>query len=292
MKLKKLCILFICFISFKSAIADQLTQGTGKDQPSDSVITFRNLRYAPQPDSLNGDTSSDKLLDLYLPAINNSKKLPIFVFVHGGGFAGGDKYNKTVAEICSKLASKGFAVLSINYWLSLKHNKIPGASASANMAKGVPSGGEFHPGLQMAIQNASDDLVSVFRWVKKHKKDYHLDVSKLAISGGSAGAMTVLHTAYVSGQRVLPVQAVVDLWGGLEDASVIKRKAPPVLIYHGDQDKLIHVDFGHALKKRMDEIGDTQSILHVMEGKGHAMYRYIADEKIDEIAQFLISVVD
>jgi len=291
MKTKILSLLLLFFISAGNQVIAYEPQMMNK-HIADSLTTFRNLRYAPQPDSLNGDTSSDKLLDLYLPTVAKGKKLPVFLFVHGGGFAGGDKYNKTVSEICSGLASHGFAAISINYWLTLKHNKIPGASASANMAKGIPANGEFHPGLQMAIQNASDDLVAVFEWIKKHKKEYNLDVSKVAISGGSAGAMTVLHTAYASSQKVLPVRAVVDLWGGLEDVAVIKKNAPPVLIYHGDQDKLIHVDFGHALKKGMDEIGDTQSILHVMEGKGHAMYRYIADEKIDEIAQFLDSVMD
>lgn len=278
-------------IHFSAYSADRDHMPLVEPTAADSVTVVRNLRYAPQPDSLNGDTSSDKLLDLYLP-IGKKEKLPVFVFVHGGGFAGGDKYNKTVADICSQLASQGFAVISINYWLTLKHNKIPGASATANMAKGVPADGTFHPGLQMAIGHASDDLITVFKWVKKQKKEYNLDVSRLAISGGSAGAMTVLHTAYASRQKVLPVRAVVDLWGGLEDVSVIKKGAPPVLIYHGDQDKTIHVDFGRTLKKRMDEIGNTQSLLHIMEGKGHAMYKLIGNEKISEIAQFLNQVMD
>lgn len=291
MMIKKICTLLICFVSFATQAADHNRSASVKHVGADSITTFHNLRYAPQPDSLNGDTSSDKLLDIYLPTTTKKDKLPVFVFVHGGGFAGGDKQSKSVVKICSDLASKGFAVISINYWLTLKHNKIRGASATANMSKGLQDDGRFHPGLRMAVRDASDDLVSVFKWIKKNKRKYNMDISKVAISGGSAGAMTVLHTAYASEQKVLPVQAVVDLWGGLEDASVVEKGAPPVLIYHGDQDKLIHVDYGRALKQRMDEIGDTESILHVLEGKGHALYRLIGNEKIDEIAQFLNTVM-
>lgn len=254
---------------------------------ADTLTILRDIRYAPQPDSLLGDTSSDKLLDLYLPDLVGNKKLPVFVFVHGGGFAGGDKQSASNSALCSEIASKGFAVISINYWLTLKHHKMPGTSATANMSKGLPPAGKFNPGLQMAIQNASNDLISVFEWVNNNANKYNLDISRVAISGGSAGAMTVLYTAYVSGQNVIPIKAVVDLWGGLEDVSAVKQGAPPVLIYHGDKDKLINVEFAYALKKQMDKIGDKQSELHIMEGKGHARYDIIRKEKTDEIANFL-----
>lgn len=251
---------------------------------TDSLTVYQDIRYAPQPDSLHRDTSSDKTLDLYLPVIDDSKKTPVVVFVHGGGFAGGDK--ASTSDICAALASRGFAVISINYWLTLKHHKIPGASATANMSKGIPSDRKFHPGLRSAVRNASDDVILALKWIKRHRRKYNLDINKVALSGGSAGAMTVLHTTYVSGQKVVPIKAVVDLWGGLEDVDLIKPKSPPVLIYHGDKDKLIHVDYAYALKGRMDEIGNIAS-LHIMEGKGHARYDIIKDEKIDEIAQFL-----
>ena len=55
-------------------------------------------------------------MDIYLPA-GAKGKVPLVIFVHGGGWLGNDKYadigymKKTVAEI----VSSGFALASIDY---------------------------------------------------------------------------------------------------------------------------------------------------------------------------------
>lgn len=248
-----------------------------------AVQVIRDIRYAPQPDSMKTDTSSDRLLDLYLPAVKG--KLPVFVFVHGGGFSGGDK--QQVSSLCKKIASRGIAVLSINYRLYLKHHKIPGASASANMAAGLPPTGLFNPALQHAVEVASADAQLAFRWIGSHAKQYAFNTRKIAISGGSAGAMTSLYTAYASRQKVLPVGAVINLWGGLADAAVIGKDAPPLLTFHGDQDKLINVEYAYALDKQMKQHGNV-SDLHVMKGKGHAAYKEIEMHHVPEVAAFVL----
>lgn len=279
-------LLFVTFISCaqqdaKPELAPDKTQNPGTAE----VKTYRNLRYAAKPEGFEADTSSDRLLDLYLPANPSNAKLPVFMFVHGGGFSGGDK--QAMMAFCTKLAGYGYAVLSINYRLHLKQNKIPGASASANMAKGLRPNGQFTAGLQDAVKIASDDAQMALGWIVAQAKQYSFDPQRVAISGGSAGAMTVLHTAYISNQKVVPIKAVVDLWGGLEDEKQIKKGAAPLLIYHGDKDALIHVDYAHALHNQMLKIGNTQSVLHVMEGTGHAAYNFITKEKIPEIVAFL-----
>ena len=64
----------------------------------------------------NNDTLSKHLLDIYLPP-NAKGKVPLVIFIHGGGWLGNDKYadigymKKTVAEI----VSSGFALASIDY---------------------------------------------------------------------------------------------------------------------------------------------------------------------------------
>lgn len=254
--------------------------------PADSAYTvqvIRNIRYAPQPDSMKTDTSSDRLLDLYLPAAKG--KLPVLVFVHGGGFSGGDK--RQVTALCTKIASKGIAVLSVNYRLYLKHHKVPGASASANMAAGLPPTGTFNPALQHAVEVASEDAQLVFSWIGSHAREYAFNKRKVAISGGSAGAMTSLYTAYASRQKVLPVGAVVNFWGGLADVGVIEKNAPPLLTFHGDKDKLINVAYAYALDEQMKQLGNI-SELHVMEGKGHAAYKEIESRYVPEVAAFVM----
>ncbi|MDZ7646734.1 MAG: alpha/beta hydrolase [Cytophagales bacterium] len=64
----------------------------------------------------NNDTLTKHLLDIYLPP-NTKSKVPLVIFVHGGGWLGNDKYadigymKKTVAEI----VSSGYAIASIDY---------------------------------------------------------------------------------------------------------------------------------------------------------------------------------
>ncbi len=254
------------------------------------VKAFRNLRYAEKPEAVYAaDTSSDRLLDLYLPVDEGGVKKPVILFIHGGGFGGGDK--SALEKFWRDLASNGFAVISANYRLYLKHHKTPGASASVNMAKGLRPDGKFHPELQKAVTIASDDATRVLEWIKNNAGTYQMDAQRVAVSGGSAGAMTVLHLAFASGQRVLPIRAVVNMWGGLQDASVIKVGAPPMLTFHGDQDMLIHVDYARALDEQLKKAGSV-SELHVLEGKGHAIYNIISKDYVSTIVSFLRSATD
>ncbi|NGM64324.1 alpha/beta hydrolase [Sphingobacterium sp. SGR-19] len=278
-----LSLAILCCFSAATTAAGQ-PQTAGED-----IQVHRNIRYGEKPKGIGQDTTSDRTLDLYLPE-NRAGKLPVFMFVHGGGFAGGDKGNAGTQAFCTKLAKHGFAVISINYYLTLKHEKTAGASCTANMSKGLPTKG-FHPKLQEAVKNASNDAQLALQWIKDNTDVYRFDLSSVAISGGSAGAMTALYTAYASGQTILPIQAVVNLWGGLENSNHIKSGAPALLTYHGDQDKLIHVDYAYDLEKKMKEIGSDLSETHVFQGKGHAIYNYITAEKTEEIVGFLKSVL-
>lgn len=270
----------ILFIGLGVKLSTGFAQTNGTS--SSDMKVLRNIRYGDQRTNIKQDSTSDRVLDLYLP-LAKKEKLPVFVFVHGGGFSGGDKSG--TKALCSKIASHGYAVISINYYLTLKHEKVSGASCSGNMSKGLPVKG-FHPKLGEAIKNASDDTQLALKWIKDNGKGYGLDTRSIAISGGSAGAMTALYTAYASNQKVLPIKAVVNLWGGLEDSNLIKKGAAPLLTFHGDQDKLIHVDYAYDLERKMKEKGN-QVITNIYEGKGHAIYGFITDEKTGEIDAFL-----
>jgi para-nitrobenzyl esterase len=252
------------------------------------VKIIRDIRYASAPETFEADSTSDRKLDVYTPVNTTKEKLPVILFIHGGGFSGGDK--KSTAAVCNSFSSLGYAVVSINYRLELKRKKVQGASAGANMAKGVPEKG-FHPALSNAVSIASEDAQLALKWIKENASKYNFNTAKVVISGGSAGGMTALYTAYMSNQKVLPIKAVVNLWGGLEQTSPINKKSPALLTYHGDLDKIIHVDFAHALHKQMEKAGHPQAELRIMEGLGHAQYNVIAKEKAVEIDAFLKKVL-
>ena len=251
------------------------------------IVIHENLRYGEIPENTNS-SSSDRILDLYLPeTLSKKDKLPVFLFIHGGGFSGGDK---ALTDFCTKIAQNGYAVASINYRLTLKNNKVSGAGCSANMAKGLPETGKFHPLLQKAVSNASEDAHTALKWLAKQNKKYQLDINQVVVCGGSAGAMTALHLAYILKPKGVKLKAVVNFWGGLENASLIPQNAIPLLTYHGDRDDIIHVDYAYALHKRMDELKSTSSKLNILPNKGHALYKYITENKINEIVNFLKSL--
>jgi acetyl esterase/lipase len=249
------------------------------------IVIHKNVRYGLVPDSID-DASSDRILDLYLPLNNALKKLPVFVFIHGGGFRNGDKGVVAIQQLCSKIASKGFAVLSINYRLTLKYKTYVG-SGSVNMSKGLQPTRKFNEGAIIALNNATEDTEMALKWIKNNAKSYNFATGSVGVGGSSAGAMTALNLAYISTQKIIPVKAVIDMWGGMANADLIKKNAPPVLIYHGDNDKVVHVDYAYALKNQMDKIGSEKSVLCIMKGQGHAQYDVILKEKVDEIITFL-----
>ena len=252
-------------------------------QGQDSLSIQRNIRYASAVEEFKNDTSSDRLLDIYRPVNSSGTLLPVVLFVHGGGFALGDKQG--AAATCKNIAGLGYAVLSINYRLELKLR--PAATAIKELSAGVPVDGKFNPALSRAIAVASDDATLALAWLKENADRYQLDASRVAIGGGSAGAITALYTAYASNQHVLPVKAVINFWGALENADVIGKNAPPVITFHGDKDNTVHVDYAYAIEKAMQKNGQPLSETHILPGMGHALYDYIGREKLNEIDAFL-----
>ncbi|RYY20078.1 MAG: alpha/beta hydrolase [Chitinophagaceae bacterium] len=96
---------------------------------STTIVSFsqanRVIGFFPEGTVLHGnvnysnDTLHKHMLDLYLPA-NAGSKVPLVVFIHGGGWLTNDKYadmgymKKTIAEI----VASGYALASIDYRFS------------------------------------------------------------------------------------------------------------------------------------------------------------------------------
>ena len=126
-----------------------------------------------------GDTSEiseDCLyLNVWTPAARASDRLPVLVWIYGGGFSGGmtsvPMYNG------EHLAKKGIVVVSIAYRVGafgfLAHPEL-----SAESGKGS---GNY--GLQ--------DMIAGLEWVKNNVDRFGGDPSKVTIFGHSAGGMAV-----------------------------------------------------------------------------------------------------
>jgi acetyl esterase/lipase len=113
----KLVSTFIMKINFiQLLIFFSLVASKGFTQTNPVIDAFPKGTIAIGNVPYNNDDLPKHLLDIYLPP-NPKGKLPLVIFIHGGGWLVNDKYadmgymKRTVAEI----VSSGFALVSIDY---------------------------------------------------------------------------------------------------------------------------------------------------------------------------------
>lgn len=129
--------------------AGDTARDAGLISPED-VVRFDDIVY--------GDDPKWQSLDVYRPAAEEGKKLPVIVSVHGGGWVYGDK--DRYQFYCMDLAQRGFAVVNFSYRLA-PENKFPASLEDAN---------------------------SVFAWVLENDEKYGFDEGSVFGVGDSAGA--------------------------------------------------------------------------------------------------------
>lgn len=100
-----IAFLFIAAIS----CAQQPSSGAIQGRLSKGTIIHGNVPY-------NNDTLKKHLLDIYIPS-DTKGKLPLIVFIHGGGWIGNDKYADMnyMPNTVNAMLDQGFAVASIDY---------------------------------------------------------------------------------------------------------------------------------------------------------------------------------
>jgi acetyl esterase/lipase len=130
------------------------------------AVAHRNLRYA----SASGVAPNLQSLDLYLPKrAPGCAPAPVVVWVHGGGFALGDKANR-VADKVRLFTREGWAFASVNYRLA----GDPRSGAGAGR----------YPAQQQ-------DLAAALRYLRDHAREYRLRRDDTMLLGHSAGAFLV-----------------------------------------------------------------------------------------------------
>ena len=122
--------------------------------PPPGFIAVRDLDYA-------GKGNPRQKLDLYLPEKPTEKPLPLIIYIHGGGWEGGDKSDTGL--LFALIKSGGYAGASIGYRLTD----------------------------QGAWPTQIHDVKAALRWLKAHAKDHSIDADKIGLTGISAGGHLV-----------------------------------------------------------------------------------------------------
>lgn len=130
-------------------------------------LTGTPARYAE--DVRYGDAERN-LLDIFLPDCDGPT--PIVIFIHGGGFTGGDKEGID-GGLVRNLLQACVAHAAINYTLL----DVP--SEEEGTASAVEQGG---------VLTSLEDAARALQFLRYHFESLNIDPEKVALYGGSAGA--------------------------------------------------------------------------------------------------------
>jgi len=168
-------------------------------------------------------------MDFYKPE-GAQGKLPLIVYVHGGGFNSGTRNSAGIQLFAKQLAKRGYAVVSISYRLTLKDAgtecEIPGEKKEA------------------AINSATSDVVLGLKYILQNPSLFPIDPTKIVLGGSSAGAEAVLNLAYgydYSEQLGdVGFAGVIGISGALMDEDdITKENVIPTLLFHGTADPVV-----------------------------------------------------
>jgi acetyl esterase/lipase len=112
----------------------------------------------------------DLLLDLFRPAAAQDELLPALIFIHGGGWGGGNK--ESYHDLAARVASRGYVCACVSYRLS---GEAP-------------------------FPAAVEDCKCAVRWLRAHAPAYRADPGRFAVWGHSAGGHLAAMVALTPGQ--------------------------------------------------------------------------------------------
>lgn len=163
--------------------------------------------FAPQcmqgvggpPGAAAPPTSEDCLyLNVWSPATSNRDRLPVLVWIYGGGFSGGSASSPlTSGEV---LARKGVVVISIGYRVG-----VMGFLAHPQLTDESPRRASGNYGLL--------DMVSALQWIRTNARAFGGDPARVTIFGQSAGAIAVSQLAASPLAKGLFVGAISESGG-------------------------------------------------------------------------------
>ena len=147
-------------------------------KPWKGILVARNFpTNCPQSPILPGPQSEDCLgLNVWTPAHAAAARLPVMVWIHGGGFQIGA--SSQTAYDGEALAAEGVVLVSINYRLGMF-----GFLAHPGLDQESPHGASGNYGLL--------DMVAALEWVKRNIGAFGGDPRNVTIFGESAGGTAV-----------------------------------------------------------------------------------------------------
>jgi len=224
---------------------------------------------------IGSESEQTLLLDIYKPQDHNDlDTYPLLVMVHGGAFFTGDKQEEEYKVWCQKFANCGYLAVSVNYRMGWWPNK---GSIERSVYRGV------------------QDVRAAVCYMLSQKR-FKIDPNRIYLAGCSAGAITALHTAFMTendrpsstkgsilrdemgglnstavvGRTVndFTVDAICNMWGGILDnpgTGILKNTKTSILSIQSENDPIVPAHHNYPFKditNSIQSVGKTlQTIL-------------------------------
>ncbi len=256
-----------------------LLASSASAQVNEKVVIERDVEYGRVGDRV-------LKLDVVRPREKPERPMPVVCFVHGGGWAGGNK--RVGVPLLVPMAEKGYFGVSVGYRLT----------------------GEATWPAQI------HDCKAAIRWIRASAKKYHLDPDRIGVWGMSAGGHLVALLGTSGGVKALEGQCgspdqssrvtcvlnwfgPADLVAASKDPEVlprvkrlldglvggpaadhqdalkaaspvtyVSRDDAPTLTMHGSNDRIVPLSQAKMLDAALDEAG-VPSALVIVHGAGH-----------------------
>jgi acetyl esterase/lipase len=232
-------------------------------------------------------------MDFYYPStFDPAKKYPAMLFFFGGGWNSGTV--KQFEPQARYFSQRGMICILVEYRVNQVHKTTPFESLK--------------------------DAKSAMRFIRGNAERFHIDHSKIAAAGGSAGGHLAAATAFIDDYNepsddlsvscvpnaLVLFNPVIDNGPGgygyerigaayksFSPLHNIKKGAPPTIMFLGTSDALIPVETAKYYQKVMEKI-NSRCDLFLYEGQPHGFFNYknfdYYKATVEETDRFLNSI--
>jgi acetyl esterase/lipase len=241
-------------------------QGNSQTLPGFQEYTYKQI-----------DTIALKLYVKNPDHFNGKKQYPAIIFFFGGGWNSG-KITQFMPH-AEYLASRGMIAILADYRVKSRHQSTP--------------------------FDAVSDAKSAIRYLRQNFADLHIDTSKIAASGGSAGghlaaacatvpglddaggkqetsskpnALVLFNPVFDNGPSGYGYDRIGERFPEISPMHNIRKGTPPAIVFLGTADDLIPVETAKRYKQKMEEAG-SRCDLYLYKGQKHGFFNYRDETK-------------
>ena len=276
-------------------------EGTFEVEVTEDLVYAQGLAHA---DWRSADSMPmDLLLDVYQPVRDNPPKMPVIVFIHGGGFRGGSHKKPEFQEMARSFASRGWVAFSIDYRVLSHHGTLPPnypePPIEVSDMERLDQWYAFYP--------ACRDAKAAIRWIRSRAAEYSINTDYITALGGSAGSFIAValgvtneddcvnevseeDDATLAGTHLdqsSSIRTIIDHWGGTGIVRALELMTPgarfdatdaPISIIHGRRDRTVPFTQAEELKSEYDRTGVPYA-WYPLDDEAHAPWRVEVDDK-------------